>query len=114
MDAIDSLVEQWTLPQTSAQVFGTLMAARLPSAPVRNLDEVMNDSNMHARGALQRIDHPEFGPLVLMHSPMRYDGVPLRPLEPSRPLGADTEQVLRERTRLSDKDLAAVIARIAS
>jgi CoA:oxalate CoA-transferase len=114
IDTIDSMVEQWTLPQTSAQVFETLMAARLPSAPVRDLDQVMNDPNMHARGALQRIDHPEFGPLVLMHSPLRYDGVPLRPLEPSRPLGADTERVLRERTQLSADDLAAVVARSAA
>lgn len=111
MEAIDALVGQWTLPQTSAQVFETLMAARLPSAPVRNLDEVMNDPNMHARGTLQRIDHPDFGPLVLMHSPMRYDGVPLRPLEPSRPLGADTEQVLRELTGLSTDEIVAVVSR---
>jgi CoA:oxalate CoA-transferase len=111
MDAIDALVEQWTLPQTSAQVFEQMMAARLPSAPVRNLDEVMADPNMHARGALQRIDHPEFGPLVVMHSPLRYDGVPLRPLQPSRPLGADTARVLRECTALSAEDIAAVVSR---
>ncbi len=111
IDEVDALVEQWTRPQTSAQVFETLMAARLPSAPVRNLDEVMEDPNMHARGALQRIDHPEFGPLVLLHSPMRYDGVPQRPLEPSRPLGADTAGVLLERTGLSADDIAAVVAR---
>ena len=111
IDEVDALVEQWTRPQTSAQVFETLMAARLPSAPVRNLDEVMEDPNMHARGALQRIDHPEFGPLVLLHSPMRYDGVPQRSLEPSRPLGADTAAVLLERTGLSADDIAAVVAR---
>jgi CoA:oxalate CoA-transferase len=114
MDEIDALVGQWTLPQTSAQVFAKLMAARLPSAPVRNLDEVMADPNMHARGALQRIDHPEFGPLVVMHSPLRYDGVPLRALEPSRPLGADTAQVLEELTGLSAEDIAAVIDRGAA
>ena len=111
MDAVDALVEQWTLPQTSAQVFETLMAAHLPSAPVRNLDEVMADPNMHARGALQTIDHPEFGTLVVMHSPMRYDGVPLRPLEPSRPLGADTARVLAECTSLNAEDTATVLAR---
>ena len=111
MGTVDALVEQWTLPQTSAQVFETLLAAHLPSAPVRNLDEVMADPNMHARGALQTIDHPEFGTLVVMHSPMRYDGVPLRPLEPSRPLGADTARVLAEFTSLSADDTAIVLAR---
>jgi CoA:oxalate CoA-transferase len=111
MDAVDALVGQWTLPQTTAQVFATLMAAKLPSAPVRNLDEVMTDPNMFARGALQIVEHPEFGPLVLLHSPMRYDGVPLRPLEPSRPLGADTARVLAEFTRLTADEAAVVLAR---
>ena len=111
MDTVDALVEEWTLPQTTAQVFETLLAAKLPSAPVRNLDEVMADPNMFARGALQIIEHPEFGPLVLLHSPMRYDGVPLRPLEPSRPLGADTARVLAELTCLSAADAAVVLAR---
>ena len=111
MDAVDALVEQWTQLQTTAQVFETLLAAKLPSAPVRNLDEVMADPNMFARGALQIIEHPEFGPLVLLHSPLRYDGVPLRPLEPSRPLGADTARVLAELTSLTADERAVVLAR---
>lgn len=55
---------------------------------------VMNDPNMHARGTLEWQHHPEFGRLVVMHSPMRYEGVTRRDLRPSRPLGADTAAVL--------------------
>jgi formyl-CoA transferase len=51
---------------------------------------------MHARGALQWQDHPDLGRIVVQHSPLRYAGVPLRDLEPSRALGADTETVLAE------------------
>ena len=72
------------------------MAARAPAAPVRDLDAVIADPNMHARGALQTIAHPELGGIVVPHSPMRYAGLPLRPLTPSRPLGADTAAVLRD------------------
>lgn len=94
MDEIDALVGSWTATQDTESLFATLMAGRVPCAPVRDLDAVVADPNMHARGALQWIDHPELGRIVVPHSPMRYDGVPLRPLTPSRPAGADTDAVL--------------------
>jgi CoA:oxalate CoA-transferase len=112
MDVIDALVEDWTRGQTTQEVFETLIAARLPSAPVRNLEQVMNDPNMHARGALARIDHPEFGPMVVQHSPLRYDGVPQMPLEPSHKLGADTASVLEKYTQLDDQARRRIVTRV--
>ena len=100
MDAIDAIVELWTRTRTTQQVFEVLVAAHLPSAPVRNVQQVMDDPNMHARGALSRIDHPEFGPMTVQQSPLRYDGVPQMPLEPSHALGADTAVVLQKYTQL--------------
>lgn len=102
MDAIDAIVEMWTRPRTTQAVFDLLVGARLPSAPVRNLEQVMDDPNMHARGALARIDHPEFGPMIVQQSPLRYDGVPQMPLEPSHALGADTAAVLQKHTNLDE------------
>ena len=86
------------------------MAHHVACAPVRDLDEVVNDPNMHARGALQWQDHPEIGRIVVQHSPLRFDGMPLTPLEPSHALGADTATVLRERLGLSEAQIAAVLA----
>jgi len=64
-----------------------LLAHRVPSAPVRNLVEVMNDGNMHERKSLQWIDHPEYGRIVVSHGPIRYEGMLLVPLKPSARLG---------------------------
>ena len=47
----------------------------------------MVDDNMHARGSLQWIDHPELGRVVLPHSPLVFEGTQRRPIEPSLPLG---------------------------
>jgi CoA:oxalate CoA-transferase len=96
MDEVDTIVSTWTRMHTKQDAFEILMAARVPCAPVRDLDEVMNDPNMHARGTLQWQNHPEFGRIVVPHSPLRYVGVTPRALEPSRILGADTEAVLRD------------------
>lgn len=108
MDEVDDAIAAWTQQGTSTALFARLMAAKVPCAPVRGLGEVMEDANMHARGALARIDHPEFGNIIVQRSPLRYDGVPDLPLEPSHPLGADTEAVLRAHTTLD----AAMIAQI--
>jgi formyl-CoA transferase len=94
MDLVDETVSAWTAGRTTDDLFQTLIAARVPCAPVRTLDEVIDDPNMHARRALERIDHPEIGPIIVQNSPLRFDGLPPRPLEPSRPLGADTAAVL--------------------
>ena len=111
MDEIDGAVAEWTATLTSAEAFDRLMAAPVPCAPVRGLGEVMEDPNMHARGALEWIDHPDYGRIVVQQSPLRYDGVPLRPLEPSRSLGADTRSVLDARTSLSESVKDVIDAR---
>lgn len=96
VDEIDAIVGAWTAGIPTTEIFARLMEARVPCAPVRTLDEVVNDPNMHSRGSLEWQEHPEFGRLVVMHSPMRYDGAARRPLEPSRALGADSRSVLAQ------------------
>ena len=94
MDEVDAIVGAWTGQRTKQVAFEALMAHGVPCAPVRDLTEVMNDPNMHARGSLQWQDHPKLGRIVVQHSPLRFAGVKLRPLEPSHELGADTDAVL--------------------
>ncbi|RSY82020.1 CoA transferase [Sphingomonas koreensis] len=94
MDLIDATVSDWTSRHATAEIFEKLMSAHVPSAPVRTLEEVVNDPNMHARGALTHIDHPEYGRIVVQQSPFCFDGVPRMPLTPSQPLGADMQAIL--------------------
>ena len=112
VDEIDAIIGAWTKDFATADLFGRLMAARVPCAPVRSLDEVVNDPNMHARGSLEWQEHPEFGRLVVMHSPMRYDGVPRRPLEPSRRLGADSAAILAGLPAFDDQRIERMTAAV--
>jgi CoA:oxalate CoA-transferase len=79
----------------------------MPCTPVREMDEVVNDPHMHGRGALRRVTHPELGGVVLTAAPLRYGDAPARDLRPSRPVGADTDAVLRDRLGLGDAEMAA-------
>jgi CoA:oxalate CoA-transferase len=104
---VDELIETWTKTLTKNEVARRMLAAKVPCAPVRDLSEVMNDQNMHARGSLQWIDHPELGRVVLPHSPLVFDGTQRRPVEPSLPLSAGNDEVIRDWLGHSETELAA-------
>jgi crotonobetainyl-CoA:carnitine CoA-transferase CaiB-like acyl-CoA transferase len=104
---VDELIESWTKTLTKNEVAQRMLAAQVPCAPVRDLSEVMHDENMHARGSLQWIDHPELGRVVLPHSPLVFEGTQRRPVEPSRPLGAANDEVIGDWLGHSGEELAA-------
>lgn len=111
MDEVDAAVSAWTATQSKEALFALLLAHRVPCAPVRSLDEVVNDPHMHERGSLQWQDHPELGRIVVQHSPLRFAGDPLRELRPSRTLGADTDALLAKHLGLSPEAVAELRGR---
>jgi len=111
VEEIDRIVGAWTGGFDKQPLFELLMRHRVACAPVRDLDEVVNDPHLHARGALQWIDHPDLGRIVVQHSPLRFDGSELRPLAPSRRLGADGEAILEERLGRDPEAVASLKAK---
>ncbi len=104
--AVDELIEGWTKTLTRNDVAQRMLAAKVPCAPVRPLAEVMVDENMHARGSLQWIDHPELGRVVLPHSPLVFEGTGRKPIQPSLPLGAGNAAVYGEWLGHTPEELA--------
>jgi CoA:oxalate CoA-transferase len=110
MDALDAELGALTSQRTKAELFELLIARRVPCAPVRTLQEVVNDPHLHERGSLQWIDHPEYGKIVVPASPLRFGGSPAQPYKPSSPLGADTRAILAERLHLDAAALDGLAA----
>ena len=104
---VDELIGGWTSRLPKAEVVRLMREAKVPCAPVRALTEVVLDDNMHARGSLQWVDHPELGRVVLPHSPLVFEGTSRLPIEPSLPLGAANDRVIGEWLGHSDDELAA-------
>lgn len=96
IDFVDEVVSAWTAQRTRDDLYGRLRRHRVPCAPLRDLGEVVHDPHLHARGMLQKVDHPLLGELILPTSPMRYGEEGERHLKPSKELGADTASVLSE------------------
>lgn len=105
MDEIDELVGGFTALHPKQALFDLLMQHRVPCAPVRNLDEVVNDAHMHERGALQWVDHPMYGRVCLMQSALRFEGSEPLALQPSGELGRDNQEVYGQWLGLSDAEL---------
>ena len=109
MDAVDEAVSEWTRPRTKQEIFEMLMERGVPNAPVRDLDEVVHDKNMHSRGALQYQDHPDYGRIIVQQTPLRFDGLAPMTISPSRRLGEDTAAVLGALTSLSEAEIAEIM-----
>jgi CoA:oxalate CoA-transferase len=105
MADVDDLLETWTREHTKEDIAERLLAVSVPCAPVRELSEVVLDENMHARGSLQWVDHPDMGRVVLPHTPLNFEGTPRIPIEPSHKLGADNIKVFGGWLGHSDEEL---------
>lgn len=106
MDEIDALVAEFTRRHQKQPLFELLMHHHVPCAPVRDLDEVVNDKHMHSRRALEWVDHPEYGRVCLPNSALRFDGVEPMQLQPSAPLGHDNHAVYGDWLGLSAGEIA--------
>lgn len=106
MDEIDALVSVFTERHGRDELCDLLRAHRVPCAPVRELAEVVADPHLHERGMLHEIDHPEFGPITVPHSPLRFEGEERIPIEPAPALGEHNEEVFCGWLGLSREELA--------
>lgn len=106
LDETDEIVSSWSRQLDRAEIIRLTREARVPSAPVRNLVEVINDPHMHERGMLERIDHPEYGEIVVPNSPLRFHGADRLESTPSPTVGQHSNEVYREWLGLDDGEIS--------
>lgn len=94
MDQLDNEINTETSKYTRMQLFELLNKTGAACAPVRTLHEVLADPHLRERGMLHDIDHPEYGKLVVMNSPIHYGGVKQPDYKASGELGADIDAIL--------------------
>jgi crotonobetainyl-CoA:carnitine CoA-transferase CaiB-like acyl-CoA transferase len=107
MQEVDDLIEAWTRTLPKHEVFAITRRHRVPSAPVRDLSEVMNDPHMHARGMLERIEHPDLGDIVVPTSPLRFHGADHVQTTPSPRIGQHNDEVYGSLLGLSQAEIEA-------
>jgi len=108
IDEVDAIVSSWTEQHSKEYVFSECQKHRVVCAPVKDLQEVVDDPHLYARGALKNIDHPALGEIAQIQTPIRFEGIDPPELEPVRALGEDTDSILRELVDLDDRQLISL------
>jgi crotonobetainyl-CoA:carnitine CoA-transferase CaiB-like acyl-CoA transferase len=93
IDKTDALVGTWTQTLSKMEVFTITKQHRIPCAPVRDVNEVMQDVHMHERGMLKWIDHDEIGRIVVPTSPLRFHVADRVATAPSPKLGQHNDDI---------------------
>jgi CoA:oxalate CoA-transferase len=110
MDETDALVEAWTRTLPKMEIFARAKEYRIPCAPVRNAPEVMNDPHMHARGMLERVDHPELGEIVVPSTPLRLHSTERVTTQPSPTIGQHNAEIYGGWLGFSEDEIAELRA----
>lgn len=114
MDALDAAITKITKGYSRDVLIDLLRKHRAPCAPVQELDDVVNDPHLIERGALQNINHPLYGTIVVPESPLRYADFANAPYQPSGELGADTLGVLANVLNMPTDQAKALAAQLQS
>lgn len=110
MAEVDRLVTDWTSRHTRAELEALTRQHGVPAAPVRTLEEVLNDAGMHERGMLRWVDHPEVGRVVLPSTPLRIADAPPPDFAPSPFLNQHEAEILGGMLDLDEAEREAIRA----
>jgi len=85
------------------------LRGRVPSAPVNDVRQALADPQVLARDMIVEVEHPNFGPLKEVRSPVRTEGEIRQPARAPR-LGEHTDEILREILSYSNGTIARLRA----
>ena len=99
------MIETWSSRLTRDEAFEAMREAKVPVAPVRNLEEVRTDPHLHERGMLNWMSHPTLGKIVLPSSPIRYSEYQRHEVDFFPEPGEHNEAIYLDQLGLSNEEL---------
>ncbi len=109
-DEINAMIGHWCQDLTRDEAFRIMRDAKVPVAPIRDIEDVRDDAHMHQRGMLQNMTHPYMGNVVLPSSPIRLSEFETSALRFFPERGVDGAAVLSEWLGLEDSKIATLSA----
>ena len=102
-DALLPLLQARFATRTTSEWLDRLRG-RVPCAPVNDVRQALADPQVLARDMIVEVEHPDFGTLKEVRSPVRTEGEIRHPARAPR-LGEHTDQILREVLSYSDSTI---------
>ena len=106
MEEVDEMVAAWVATMTKTEAEAAAQRHHIPTAAVRDLEEVVNDPHLHERGMLRWIDHPDVGRIAAHHSPIRFGGTEPMELTLNPGLGQDNDAVYGDWLGLEKEEIS--------
>jgi CoA:oxalate CoA-transferase len=97
LEEITEVISAWSKTLERAEIMARLNKARVPCGSVKDLDEVVEDENLHARGMIRWITDAEGRRSLAAASPLHIDGVNQVDYQLPPEIDADREEILAER-----------------
>jgi len=97
-------IEGWTRTKDKMEVFKTLADLGIPTAPVLDTKEVLNDPHFNQRGTIVEFEHPERGKFKMAGCPIRLSKSDYE-YKPSPLLGQHNAEIYQDLLGLTPADL---------
>lgn len=106
-DQVIDAVQKHFLRKTTREWLQVLKG-KVPCAPVRSLSEALAEPALAERGTILAVEHPVFGVLREVNTPIRFPDRERREHRRGPALGEDTPTILREDLHYTDERIAAL------
>jgi crotonobetainyl-CoA:carnitine CoA-transferase CaiB-like acyl-CoA transferase len=107
-DELDRLIEVWTLQHDHYEVMRILQQADIPSGPVLDAKELVEETHLNGRGFFETVTHPEAGTHPYIGAFARFSKTPLSIRMPAPCFGEHNRYVFGELLGLSQEEMAAL------
>jgi crotonobetainyl-CoA:carnitine CoA-transferase CaiB-like acyl-CoA transferase len=104
-DEVDALVETWLVDHTKEEIFRMCREGQITFAPVRDIDEVMNDPHFKERGYFVEMDRKYAGKLTYPGAPYQLSETAWQLMRPAPLLGEHNEEIYCNRLGYSREEL---------
>ncbi len=93
-DALDKLIEEWTINYTKYEVTEILQRGGVAAGPILTSNDLLNDPQILANDYITDYDHPVWGRIKVPGIPIHLQKTPGQLRMPAPELGQHTEEVL--------------------
>ncbi len=104
-DEIYALMQPWLDSHTKEEIFAACQANRVPSGPVYNPKDLLENQHLNERGFFAETDHPMLGHLKMLGAPYKLSETPWSLRTPAPLLGQHNEEVFCGTLGFSKVDL---------
>jgi CoA:oxalate CoA-transferase len=91
---LKTLIEEYTKERTRWEIAMLLLGNDVPSAPVFNVGEAIDDKQTKAREMIIEFDQPQYGKVRVAGCPIKFSETPIKVFNPAPLLGQHNEEIL--------------------